>query len=272
MVYSCRRLAILVTSLSVVATATAAEPADSAVVKPVWTATLGVEGRLQTTYPGSDSYWVLPYPLFRVRRAGTPERFSAPRDNFSIALFDNGYFRAGAVGRIRRERKQSDDPALNGLGDVAWAGEVGGFFDYWWTPWLRSRAEVRQGFGGHDGIVSDLTFDAVVPVLPQLTLSGGPRLTLATAAAIDPYFSINNVQSVASGLPVYHAEGGVQSVGAGVKARYWWNPSWAMHAYVEYERLTGSVANSPLVEQRGALDQFTFGFGTTYSFDFHQFW
>jgi outer membrane protein len=45
-----------------------------------------------------------------------------------------------------------------------------------------------------------------------------------------------------------------------------------MHAYVEYDRLTGSIANSPLVEQRGTPDQFTFGFGTTYSFDFRQFW
>ncbi len=34
----------------------------------------------------------------------------------------------------------------------------------------------------------------------------------------------------------------------------------------EYERLTGSAANSPLVTQRGSPDQFTFGLGATYSF------
>ena len=261
-------------SLSVAATGVAAEPADSAARRTdsAWTVTLGTEGRLQPTFPGSDRYRVLPYPVVSVRRAGTPERFSAPRDNFSIGLYDIGYFRAGVVGRVRAPRKQSDDPALNGLGDVSWAGEIGGFFDYWWTSWLRGRAELRQGFGGHDGIISDLALDAIVPVTPQLTLSGGPRLTLATAAANEPYFSINNAQSDTSGLPVYDAKGGVQSLGAGLKARYWWNRSWAMHAYVEYDRLTGSIANSPLVEQRGTPDQFTFGFGTTYSFDFHQFW
>lgn len=261
-------------SLSVTATGVAAEPVDSvaAPAASVWTLTLGAEGRLQPTFPGSDRYWVLPYPVFSVRRAGTPERFSAPRDSFSIGFYDIGYFRAGAVGRVRGPRKQSDDPALNGLGDVSWAGEVGGFFDYWWTPWLRGRAEVRQGFGGHDGLISDLTLDAIVPLAPNLTLSGGPRLTLATAAANEPYFSISDAQSVASGLPVYQAKGGVQSLGAGLKARYWWNPSWAVHAYVEYDRLTGTVAHSPLVEQRGAADQFKFGFGTTYSFDFYQFW
>lgn len=265
---------ILMLSLPGAATGAAAEPAASDVkpAAPAWTVTLGVEGRLEPVFQGSDRYEVLPYPLFRVRRAGTPERFSAPRDSFSIGIYDLGYVRAGAVGRLRRAREQSSDPALNGLGDVDWVAEIGGFLDYWWTPWLRSRVEVRQGLGGHDGIVSDLTLDAVVPLAPQLTLSGGPRLTLATAAAIDPYFSINDAQSAASGLPVYDAKGGVQSLGAGLKARYWWNPSWAVHASVEYERLTASVGHAPLVEQRGSPDQFTFAFGTTYSFDIHQFW
>ena len=268
-----RGVAILAATLSVPA-AGWAEPAGTTSPPAVtpWTVTIGVQGRLEPVFQGSDTYQILPYPVFNIRRAGTPERFLAPRDNAAISFYDVGFFRVGAVGKVRRARDQSDDPALNGLGDVPWAGEIGGFAEYWWVPWLRGRAEVRQGFNGHHGIVSDLMLDVVIPATSQLTLSGGPRLTLVTAAANDPYFSITPGQSFASGLPVYNAKGGVQSFGAGVQARYRWNAVWGTHAFVEYERLTGSAANSPLVEQRGSPNQFTIGLGTTYSFNFYPFW
>ena len=119
--------------------------------------------------------------------------------------------------------------------------EVGGFFDYWPTRWLRARVELRQGIGGHHGVVSDETVDVVVPVSPQWTLSGGPRLTVATADANRPYFGIDAAQSAASGLPVFDVGGGVRSFGAGTQARYQWNAQWASHAFVEYTRLTGDV-------------------------------
>ena len=140
------------------------------------------------------------------------------------------------------------------------------------TPWLRTRAEVRQGFGGHHGVVSDLTADIVVPVTPKLTLSGGPRLTLATDKAQDPYYSVTASQAVSSGLPVYTAKGGVQSWGLGAQARYTWSPQWAAYTYLEYQRLSGDAANSPLVSLRGSRDQIQVGTGVTYSFDVPALW
>ena len=73
-------------------------------------------------------------------------------------------------------------------------------------------------------------------------------------------------------LPVYHAGGGLYSYGAGAQTEYFFNPQWATHAFVEYERLTGSAADSPLVIQRGSPNQFTFGLGATYSFTTHPLW
>jgi len=94
------------------------------------------------------------------------------------------------------------------------------------------------------------------------------RRTAATA----PYFSITPEQSAASGLPVYDASGGFHSFGAGVQARYEWSPQWATHAFLEYERLTGDGANSPIVALRGSRDQLQAGIGVTYSFDMHALW
>jgi outer membrane protein len=237
-----------------------------------WTVTLGVEGRVLPTYEGSKSSMLRPFPMFDVHRVGTPASFRSPRDGFSFGIFDYGRFRAGPTTKVRFGRDEGSDNDLRGLGNIPWAFEAGAFAEYWVTEWLRTRVELRQGFGGHHGLVSDITADVVVPVTPQLTLSGGPRMTLATAAATSPYFSITPGQALASGLPVYDGGGGLRSIGAGAQARYQWSPRWAMHMFAEYERLSGDAANSPLVTQRGTRDQIQVGMGVTYSFNMRALW
>ncbi len=245
---------------------------SSAAPQAQWTVELGLELRMLPHYQGSEVYGVYPYPLLDVRDAGTPPRFHAPRDGIGYALYDTDTIKAGPVLQVELGRRVTDNPGLAGLGNVGTAAEVGGFVDYWPTRWLRGRVELRQGFGGHHGVVSDETVDVVMPVGPQWVLSGGPRMTLASREANKPYFSIDSNQSAASGLPVYDAGSGIRSIGAGAQARYQWDPRWASHAFIEYSRLIGGVGASPLVTQRGEPDQAMIGFGTTYSFDMPALW
>lgn len=232
-----------------------------------WTVTLGAEGRVMPSYAGSDDYALRPIPLIDIRGANDPRRFQATRDGASIGLFESGKFRAGLTGKVLFPRDEDDDRNLHGLGDVEWAVEAGVFGEFWPVNWLRTRAEIRQGFGGHHGIVSDLSADVVMPVAPKLTLSAGPRLSLATDKALNPYFGITPTQSINSGLPVYDAAGGVRSFGLGGLARYQLSERWATYSYIEYERLTGSAADSPLVALRGNANQIQIGAGLSYSFD-----
>lgn len=270
-------VAAVVAALSTPMAVSAADSDARAYVLPGpaydWTVTLGLEGRFEPIFQGSSHNRLRPYPIFAVRRYGTPEPFRGPRDGFGIALLEGSNFQVGPVGQFVWWRREHMEPsALQGLGNVPWAGEVGIFAEYWWVPWLRTRAEVRQGFNGHHGVVSDIFMDAVVPVGARWTLSAGPRLTLATSPAIGPYFSITPAQSVASGLPIFDAKGGIRSFGAGTQARYQWTPQWATHAFLEYERLSGDAAGSPLVTQRGSPDQLTIGFGATHAFDIKTPW
>jgi outer membrane protein len=237
-----------------------------------WTITLGVEGRVLPSFEGSDRYVLRPLPLFNIRRAGTPPTFRSPRDGLGFGIVDTGRFRAGPAFKVRMGRKESDDADLRGLGDVDWTLEAGAFAEFWPVEWLRLRGELRQGIGGHHGLVSDLMADVVVPVAPRLTLSGGPRVTVASGAATSPYFSVTTAQAAASGLPVYDAGGGVRSYGAGLQARYQFSPQWAAHIFGEYERLSGDAANSPIVTTLGKRDQVQFGLGATYSFDIRPLW
>jgi outer membrane protein len=227
---------------------------------------VGADLRVVPEFVGSDDYMLFPFPLVGWRRAGTPPQFSSTRDGFTIPIYETERFAIGPVAQFLFNRRESDNSALVGLGNVDATLELGGYIDYWFVQWLRGHAELRGGIGGHNGLVADFALDVVAPLDAQWTLSGGPRLRIASSAAVSPYFSVNPTQSVLSGLPVFNAGGGVQAVGAGSKLRYQWNPEWATHVFIEYDRLVGDTADSPLVSLRGSPDQFTFGAGFTYYF------
>jgi MipA family protein len=256
-------------------------PAAYAPAVPDWIVTIGLEGRIVPAYPGAaDSKlgWSA-LPLFSIRKQGTPPDFFGPRDSFSFNILNLGAFQFGPALQFINRRKVSDYTELTGLSDVDYAAQLGAFANFWPVSWLRLRGEVRQGIGGETGVTGDLFLDAVVPV-GQWTLSAGPRMTLQSAAAVSPYFSItaaqanaaNTLQPTLGKLTAYSAGGGLYSYGAGAQVQYAFNETWTAHAFVEYERLTDSVANSPLVTARGSADQFTYGLGATYSFVMHPLW
>jgi outer membrane protein len=246
---------------------------------PDWIVTIGGELRIGPKWAGAPdgTLGLTGGPLFSIRKVGTPPDYFGPRDSFGFPILDLGQFKVGPAVQVIWPRKASSDIALNGLGDINFAVQAGAFAEYWPVPWLRLHGEARQGFGAEKGVTGDLFVDAVVPV-DQWRFSTGPRLTVQSTAAVSPYFSITTAQSAGStvaglpALPVYHAGGGVYSYGAGGQAEYFFNPQWAAHGFVEYQRLTGSAADSPLVIQRGSPNQFTFGLGATYAFTMHPLW
>lgn len=232
-----------------------------------WIVSVGAGAEYRPDFVGARRYMLSPVPVFSIRRAGSVEKFRSPIDSASWTLFDYAGFHAGPVAKFVAARNAADFAELRGLGNVGAALELGVFAEYFPLDWLRLRAEIRQGFFGHGGVTANLSSDVIVPLAQGLTLSGGPRFTLASTGAIAPYFSVNQVQAMASGLPVFNARGGAQSAGAGAQLRYRFNPQWEVHSYVEYQRLLGDVAASPLVQQRGSANQVTVGIGASYSFD-----
>ena len=233
-----------------------------------WTVMAGIGGEYTPDFVGSKNGKLMPIPIFSIRRAGSVDQFRGPRDSASIALFDVGNFRAGPAFKYVASRRSDKYAELTGLGDVKAPYELGGFVEYFPVDWLRLRSELRQGMGGNTGTVADVSADVIVPLIQRLTISAGPRFTWKSTKATAPYFGVDAVQSVASGLPMYDARGGAHSVGFGGQISYRINPQWEVHAYVEYEKLLGDAADSPLVKLRGSSNQTTIGLGASYSFDF----
>jgi outer membrane protein len=242
--------------------------------EPDWVVTIGAEVRADPAWPGAPTTLYMPggYPLFNIRKPGDPPFFFGARDGFGAPLLDVGPWQFGPVGTINWPRYSSQYAQLRGLGDVGWSVEVGGYVQYWPTSWLRIRGELRQGVGSETGQTGNLYIDGVVPV-GQFRLSGGPRLTVQSASALSPYFGITPGQAATSGvagfapLTPYNVDGGVYSYGGGGQAEYFFDPQWQVHGIFEYERITGSAANSPLVTMRGSPNQYTFGAGATYTFN-----
>ncbi len=259
----------------------AAATAPAAV--PGWIVTVGVEGRIVPAWPGAsdNKFSLTALPLVGIRKAGTPPDFSSPRDSFSFSIINIGTFKLGPAIALIGNRNARNYKELYGLNSVGYAAQIGAFGEYWPVPWLRLRAEVRQGIGGETGVTGNGFLDAVVPV-DQWVFSAGPRVTVQSAAATSPYFSITPAESAVTAalasttglapLPIYNAGGGLYSYGAGTQVLYRFDPQWEAHTFIEYERLTGSAADSPLVTQRGSPNQLTYGVGATYSFTMPSLW
>jgi outer membrane protein len=273
----------LLAALAFVTPAAAADVDQSAAPAPMvakappavsdWLITIGGEVRVLPAWPGAPAtvYGVGGFPLFSVGKPGDPPFFFGARDGFDYPLLDFGKLQFGPVGTLSWPRYVNPWGSLHGLNNVDWAVQLGVYAQYWPMSWLRLRAEARQGVGGETGQSGDLYVDAVVPV-GQFRVSGGPRLALQSAGATSPYFSITPAQALTSGLPAYNAGGGVYSYGAGGQLEYFFNQHWQVHGLLEYERLAGAAADSPLVTMRGSPNQFTFGVGGTYTFTMHPFW
>ena len=232
-----------------------------------WYLTVGVTGLVAPNFEGSKKYLLSAQPIISLGKAGSEARFSSRNDNISLALIDDGHVRAGLTGKFLWGRDNSTEE-LKGLDPVKWGGEAGGFFEFYPTDWMRVRSEIRHGIRSHDGVVADFAADAFYDVTPDVRISGGPRLSLATAKYFDAYYGVDAAESAASGLGEYHPDSGLKSVGVGGAITWKVTDPMTASLFGEYTRLMGPAADSSLVKERGSPDHFMIGVSTSYRFDF----
>ena len=263
---------------SLVAGSTLAQAADplfspaplqpQAQVASGWIITVKGNLRAGPSYPGADDFSVVGYPSLSFRRAGTPERFSAPDDGLSFSFLEESAFRFGIVGRFQGGRYLEDDRRLVGLEKIDWAVEPGVFVEYWPVEFLRARAEIRRGFNGHEGFVADFGLD-LVQRFGAFTLSAGPRLALGDSEFTRTYFGVTPVEAALNGeVAPYRPSGGITSVGATAAVGYDWTDQWSTMAFVSYKHLVGDAADSPIVERFGSEHQVGVGLTVSYSFGY----
>lgn len=225
---------------------------------------VGLGAQLTPEFIGSDDVDLGPLWDVDVARGDNPFPFETPDDAFSIRLFSEGGFTAGPAANVEWKRKESDVGAP--VGKVKTTVEVGGFAEYQLGETIRLRADLRQGLGGHEGLVGSIGADRIWRDGDRYVFSIGPRVLFSNGRYQRAYFGVDNAAALASGLPAYRPDGGVYAVAATSGLSYQFNSRFGAFGYARYERLVGDAADSPIVRALGSRNQLSGGIGLSYTF------
>lgn len=240
---------------------------------PGWSVTIAIAPVLTPVWQGSRDVALSIFPDLRLNYKDV--LFASIPDGFGWNAINRDGWKAGPLAKIRfgRDEQRGGSPflisgqsdALTGLGNVGAAAELGGFVEKRSGPW-RGRVEVRRGFGGHEGVIADMSV-AYQKRAGRTFIAIGPRATLASKTYINTYFGIDGVQSQRSGLRPYSPSGGPMSYGVSASVIRPLNLRSAVTLFGGVDRLGGEPGASPLVRERGRRLQFTLGLGYGWRFN-----
>jgi outer membrane protein len=226
---------------------------------------VGLGGRIQPAFVGSEDMRVRPIVNFDLARGTNPFSFEAPDDVFGFRLFSKGGFAIGPTANLQAKRKNSDLDLP--VGKVPTTLEVGGFAEYQPSEKVRLRADLRKGLGGHDGLVGAIGADRIWRDGDRYVISLGPRILLADKSFQRAFFGVDSEASLASGLPPYSPKGGIYALAATSGMSHQLNSRWGFFGYARYEHLVGDAAKSPIVRALGSRNQLSGGLGLSYTFN-----
>ncbi len=224
------------------------------------TLNLGVGLAAVPAYPGADRYEAQPDLNFSsgsltwgTFTLGT-RRPSASQEGLSL----------GGSFRLIGSRDAADAPELAGLEEIDTAVELGLALTYQDRNW-RAFGQIRQGFGGHDGITGTLGADLIFRPSNRITVTAGPRLHLGDADYAGTYFGVSAQEATQSDFGRFDAGGGLLGAGFQVRGSYETDGPWSVEGRISYERLQNSAADSPIT-QSGSADQWQLSIGLSRSF------
>lgn len=243
-------LAAIVLAISAIA------PVAALAQDRAFSADIGLGAAVAPTYPGADTTEARPWLIWR--NAGISRAGDAGGDAQGFSISPS----FGLVG----ERNADDDAALNGLPDIDAAYELGARVSYT-AGAVTGYASLRKGFGGHDGLAGSAGVKYRTDANDRLSLWSGLGIGYGDGDYNQTYFGVSPTAAASSGYPAFDLGGGINKVAATLEARYSLNDNTALLGEIEYGRLVGDAADSPLVQDRdqpalrlGIVRNFSFGF------------
>jgi MipA family protein len=249
-------------------------------------ATVGLGAGLVPSYAGSNDYIAFPLPLIVGRVGGvgispngpgfvldinSPKPGFAPRTKPRVSFGPAFRFRNDRVDRIG-----DDVVALAGELDAALeVGAAAGVsfpgvvkpFDAL-TIGVQARWDV---LGAHDGMIIEPQIAYRAPIGRAMVLQAQVSAEFVDDSFADYYFTVSPAQALASGLPQFRADGGLNRVGTTALLTYDLSGNaldggWSLTGIAGYSRLVGDSADTPFTSVRGDANQFILGLGVGYTF------
>ncbi|MDX2481507.1 MAG: MipA/OmpV family protein [Desulfuromusa sp.] len=211
-----------------------------------WAFSIGLISGVSPDYEGSNDYSFGYGPNISLSWRDT---IFYKGKTLSANLIREKNFKAGPILSFSSGRDEDDNDKLEGLGDVDGSTEVGGFVSYRKKPW-RFRAEVLQDIdSGHEGALVKLTGGTTLPFGKPLVFLG-IGTTWASDDYMESFFGVNGQQSANSGLERHQADAGIKDISVSMTAGYAITKRWRIGGAIEYKRLLGDAADSPIVDDK----------------------
>ena len=241
-----------------------------------WRFTISAGSVYAPSYLGDDAYQLRALPGVSVKYG---DRFFASlQEGVGYNIVNSHGWRVGPVAKYHFGRDEDgasvfavvgdDTDDLIGLGDVDGSIELGGFVEYKYAGFTGA-IELRQGIGGHEGLIGEAELKYVGKLAlqgPPLIYSFGPKLIFAGDSYASAFFGVNAAQSAASGLAEFDAGGGLLSYGFHGSLVLPIDRHVSVVGFAGVDILSGDAADSSLVQERGAETQGVGGFFLNYTF------
>ncbi|HEY0629853.1 MAG TPA: MipA/OmpV family protein, partial [Sphingomicrobium sp.] len=187
-------------------------------------------------------------------------------------------FDAGPIAGVRFNRTSDvKDDVVDELEDRDAAIELGVFAGVTYhgltNPYdaLSFRLDVvKDVAGAHESTLITPTIDFGTPLSRTFYIGLSASAEWAGGGYADYYYTIDAVDALASGLPVYDADGGLKHWRLSLLANHSvtgdLTGGWSIFGTGSYTRLTGDFKDSPIVDLRGSSTQWLAALGVAYTF------
>jgi MipA family protein len=216
-------------------------------------------------YEGSDDMKAVPLVHARLNFAngmnlglfGNTLRLNmAPEQNFNF----------GPMLRYRGERDKVENNRVDRMKSVDAALEVGAFLNYTFDNWFFLAAVAADVADAHDGYVVDIGAGYRQPIDNQTVVTFFAKTSYASENYMETYFGVDGSDAARSGLKVYDADAELKDVALGGLLQYKINDRWGILGLLQYTKLLGDAADSPLVDDVGSDNQVVIGLMGNYRF------
>ncbi|HIC82686.1 MAG TPA: MipA/OmpV family protein [Kiloniellaceae bacterium] len=226
---------------------------------------------LSPEYEGASDYEPVPLIISRIEGYGLGLEIDGLDARLNLRNRPGLQFGPSFTYRPGRDDVRSD--AVDRLSEIDDAIELGGFLRYQFVEVLRPQDELELGIevladvtGTHEGLTVGFGGGYATFFAERWRFGFDAGVTFASDDYAETYFGIDGADSARSGLSTFDAEGGLKDVVAEVSLGYAISERWGVIGRLEYTRLVGDAADSPVVDDEGSPDQIFAGLAVSFSF------
>ena len=234
-----KKMSLLIPSLLACQLSYAEEPAEREPASEEWKFTMGGGMAFVPRYEGASSRRVRFVPVFEAKRG---RFFAGVSRGVGYDFSGDPHLRYGPRVGITPYRRQNADVRLNGMGDISYGAEAGGFFEAHYAPWY---ANTELGAGPR-GVRLELGGGIEAKLGGSDRVRGGVEVNWANGRYMQTYFGVTQAQAAASGgvLTPYTASSGIRHYGVSFNWIHDFGRGWFSNAGLNFRQISGSLATS----------------------------